>query len=63
MRDVLLCCRDHRLVVSKKKFKMGTSVLFAGFVVSDQGVKPDPSMVECVQKFPWSKDLLGLRSF
>ena len=40
VHDVLLHCREHGLVVSKKK--LGTSLLFTGFVVSDQEVKPDP---------------------
>ena len=35
---------------------MGTSVIFAGFVVSDEGVEPDPSMVESVKSFPRVKD-------
>ena len=63
VHDVLLHCREHGLVVSKKKFKMGTSVFFARFVVSNKRVELDPLMVECVKSFPWPKDLLGLRSF
>ena len=50
VHDVLLHCHEHGLVVSKKKFMMRTSVLFAGFVVSDEGVKPDPFMMESMPK-------------
>ena len=41
--EVMLHCHGHGLVVSKIKFHMGTSVLFAGFVVSNVGMNSDLS--------------------
>ena len=46
-----------------KKLKFGRQVEFAGFVVSDQGVKPDPAKMEAIRNFPLPKDKGDVRSF
>jgi|GEM_PF-2645699 len=56
-------CRDMNIVLSKKKLCFGTSMSFAGYIVSDKGVGPDPARVEALKKFPVPKDQTGVRSF
>lgn len=36
---------------------------FAGFIVSSDGIKPDPAKMMAIQKFPSPKSLTDLRSF
>ena len=42
---------------------MGTKVKFAGYIVSQQGIQPDPEKVQCLEQFPTPTDEKGLRSF
>jgi len=51
-RMVLERCQFHGIKLSKKKFAIGTSVKFAGFVVSENGIKPDPDKLAAVKNFP-----------
>lgn len=47
----------------RKKFQFGQEIKFAGFVVSPEGVKPDPGKVEAISEFPVPQDITELRSF
>ena len=60
---VLERCQFHGIKLSKKKFAVGTSVKFAGFVVSEDGIKPDPDKLAAVRNFPAPKNVSELRSF
>jgi hypothetical protein len=42
---------------------MGQSVHFAGHVITDKGVMPDPEMLKAIADFPTPKDVTALRSF
>ena len=44
--EVITRLQQANIKVSKKKIHIGTSVPFAGFIVSDSGVTPDPSNIE-----------------
>ncbi len=63
LRAVLTRCRENGITISKKKFQVGSSVKFAGYIVSSTGVEPDPDKVLAISDFPAPKDLTGLRSF
>ena len=51
------------VTISKKKLKIGSTIEFAGFLVSGNGVQPDPEKVACLKDFPRPHDLTSLRSF
>ena len=40
--QVLDRCATINVTISKKKFTIGTEIPLAGFLISDQGIKPDP---------------------
>lgn len=61
--DVLLRCREHNITLSRTKLKMGTSVKFAGFVISDGGTKPDPDKISALTQFPAPHDITAVRGF
>ena len=63
LETALSCCRQHKLTLSSKKLTMGQSINFAGYVISADGVKPDPGQVEALRKFPVPTSLTELRSF
>ena len=56
-------CERLNVILSKKKFSIGTSMPFAGYIVSNKGVHPDPTRVESISNFPRPKDLTALKSF
>ena len=63
IRQVLERCRRHGITVSEKKLQVGTKVKFAGYIVSTEGVKPDPAKLAAIADFPAPTDLSSLRSF
>ena len=63
IRAILKKCEDMRVTISKKKLKIGSTIEFAGFLVSGDGVRPDPEKVICLKEFPRPHDLTSLRSF
>jgi len=63
IRIVLNRCRQHGITISLRKIKYGSSLPFAGFLVSSDGVRPDPSLLEAIANFPTPTDTTSLRSF
>ena len=63
IKGVLQRCRDIGLTISKRKFKVSNEVSFAGYLVSERGILPDPSKVTAIRDFPTPTDLTSLRSF
>ena len=63
IKKVLDKCREHNLTISRKKFKVGNRVKFAGFIVSDKGVAPDPERIAAIAGFPVPKSVSDVRSF
>ena len=60
---VLERCREMNMTISKKKFKIGSTVKFAGYIISDRGVMPDPEKVEALRNYPTPENITQLRSF
>ena len=56
-------CDKHGFVLSRKKFEINTTVEFAGFVISPEGVFPCTRCLEAISGFPRPQDVSGLRSF
>ena len=51
------------VTISRKKFAIGTEIPFTDFLISDQGIKPDPQKTEAIASFPTPKNITDLRSF
>ena len=63
LETALACCRKHNLTLSASKMSMGQSIKFAGYLISADGVKPDPGQVQALRNFPVPSSLTELRSF
>jgi len=55
--------RKHNLTLSRPKLCYGPKIHFAGYIISDQGVQPDPTRLAAVSEFPAPTDLTSLRAF
>ena len=51
------------VTLSRSKFQIATSLTFAGCIVSNNGVQPDPSRISSVADFPVPRDQTGVRLF
>ena len=63
IKTVFERCEEHDITLSQKKYQLGTEVKFAGYVVSAQGVRPDPEKIASIARFPIPENLTDLRSF
>ena len=61
--QILDKCATINVTISKKKFTIGTEIPFAGFLISDNGIKPDPQKTVAIASFPSPKNITDLRSF
>ena len=52
IRIVLQRCRDAGITISHRKLHYGQSVSFAGFIISADGIKPDPEKIRAITDFP-----------
>ena len=62
IRMVFELCQEWRITLSKGIHQIGLKVTFAGYIVSEEGTRQDPKMVEAISEFPAPKDLTNLRS-
>ena len=60
---VLQRCQAASITLSRKKARVDSEVLFAGFVVSASGVKPDEAKLAAIRDFPRPTDVRGVRAF
>ena len=63
MRLILLKCRKLGITISKKKLQVGKSVVFAGYLVTADGIKPDPAKVQALAEFHTPTDVMSLRAY
>ena len=56
-------CFQSCITLFLDKLEIGDRVIFAGFVVSAEGLKPDPTKLKAITAFPSPTSLTGLRSF
>jgi hypothetical protein len=53
VRRVLQILQEHKLQVKEKKSYFGqTSVPYLGFVVSSEGIQPDPACIQALKQWP-----------
>ena len=60
---VLQRCADNNITISRKKFKMGNSIQFAGHIISDGGIHPDDDKFAALRNFKQPDNVKELRSF
>ena len=64
LSKVLRQCLNHQLTISLPKLRIGTSVKFAGHIISHRGIEPDPMKLSAIKSFPPPKDSqTDLKSF
>ena len=63
-RVLLQTCRENGITLGKKKFAFAaTEVKFAGYIVSEAGVKSDPAKIDAIAQFPKPTNITEMRSF
>jgi hypothetical protein len=64
LERVLQRLQEHRLYAkpSKCNFNM-TEIKYLGFLITPEGIKPDPDLIRAIQEFPIPKTLKRLQSF
>jgi hypothetical protein len=63
LRIALTACRVGNLTLARDKVCWGQEISFAGYIIGDKGVFPDPKRTMDIAKFPVPTDLTTLRSF
>lgn len=63
LRIVLQRCRSAGIRISYAKLETGTSIKFAGYIISGDGIRPDPEKVEAIKCFPRPTNVSEMRSF
>jgi hypothetical protein len=51
------------VTLTQDKFIVGEEVKFAGFIISGNGVKPDPAKLRAIKDYPLPSNISSLRSF
>ena len=61
---VLEACRQAKIKLGRKKARIAQDrVLFAGYVVDKDGLRPDPARLDAIRNFPRPRNKTDLRSF
>ena len=63
LHRILKRCNDLLVTSLCSKFQVDTSLQYAGCVVSDKGVMPDPDRLSALSNFPTPTDQTSVRSF
>lgn len=64
LKDIFDRLRKYNLKLQPTKCEfLRKEVIYLGHLITDEGVKPDPKKIECVQNFPVPKDVKGIKSF
>ena len=62
-RTILNRCRELNVSISEKKLEISHSISFAGHIVSNKGITPDPNLTIAIKDFPQPTNISELRSF
>ena len=63
IEEIFSRCKILNIVLSKKKFGIGSKLPFAGYIVSKDGFTPNQERVAAIRQFPMPKDQTGIKSF
>ena len=62
-RAILNRCRDLNISISEKKLEVSHSISYAGHIVSNKEITPDPNQTAAIEDFPTPTYISELRSF
>ena len=62
LRLVLDKCRTAGIKLSLGKLAVSRSIKFAGFIISSDGIQPDPAKVAALRHFPTPKSVTELKA-
>ena len=60
---VFECCHRNNLTRSRPKLKVGQSVIFSDYEISQDGVRPEARKTDAILNFPIPENITELRSF
>ena len=60
---ILQRCGDNNITISRKKFELGSTIQFAGHIISDGGIRPDDEKFTALRNFKRPENIKELRSF
>ena len=63
LNSILERCQHLHVTLSCSKFHIDTTLNFAGCVIFDKGISPDPNRILALSKFPVPTDQTAVRSF
>ncbi len=63
LNAVLRQCEKKGITISSKKFAVGSTIHFAGHVISPEGIRPDDEKLKSIRNFPVPTNISELRSF
>ena len=63
LNSILERCNQLHVTLSRSKFHIDDTLKFAGCVLSDKGVFPDPDRISALSNFPVPTDQTGVCSF
>lgn len=64
VRTFMARCQERGISLNVKKLQLARkSVKFAGFIVSNEGYRPDPQLTSSLARFPTPRNITELRSF
>ena len=63
VEQLIARCKKHNFTLSRRKLEIGHSVEFAGQIISQQGVTPNPKYLQGIRDFPAPATVQELRSF
>ena len=63
MEPALKRCEENNITISRKKLELGDSIHFAGYIISDSGIRPDDDKFAALRNFQQPNNAKELRSF
>ena len=63
VRKVFQRCEEYGITLSKEKYQFGNRVEFAGYILTDEGISPDPKKIAAIRDFAAPKNPTDLRSW
>ena len=62
--NYIYLCGNNGMIFNRKKFHFAKDVVdFAGFTITESGIKPTESMLAAIKNFPTPNNITGIRSF
>ena len=63
IRSVFERCDEWGITLAKTKYQFGKKVKFAGYILTNEGVSPDPEKVAAIKNFPTPQNHTDVRSW